>query len=124
MLTQYKVEGASKLVLRAALRNLKTSLKLFGFRGKYWIKGEYQQYNDNGQNQFCLMGAAEKVNGIGEWVAKNALWEAIEQTEAKPSRFYSVENWNDRKGRKWSEVRKLILKAQRIVQKELDVRTK
>ena len=86
------VETLTKKQKSAVKSNITRALKLLN-GGKNWVKEAY----DDGNQNYCMVGAIRKANGPGE--------RATEQLLSRLINFhYSIESFNDADNRRFRDV--------------------
>lgn len=75
-----------------------------------WTQGWYKRRNWGGGHSYCLVGALQKANGPAKIHAENIISRCIGSIH--------IPTWNDARGRKFAEVKTVLLAAENIA-KEL-----
>lgn len=95
-------------------KRLEKMLEILGPNGEHWCKGEYSKKNKAGDTCYCLVGGMHKV-GLNKpsmsddyHRAYRLIFKEIKETGANT---FSVEVWNDRKHRKFSQVRDIVTRV-------------
>jgi len=97
---------------RSAAKTLRGVLTLFGPRGENWVKNNYKAtsvIDGDLVTKACLVGAIEKVDGPGEWIAQQALLAQI--TKSYKGEFDTLEEFNDDQETKFSNIKNLVVRA-------------
>lgn len=110
---------------KGTLRTLDAIRALFGPKGQNWMQGEYKQTEKRDGRDihtFCLVGAAREVDGKYENQAHAALAVAMElhfgdELGDSGDAEDVIVRGNDDYAASWSDIRKVIEKAKRLVEK-------
>lgn len=115
----------SKRKATAAIANITEMLKLFK-GGKYWTQGSMyrESYYSNKDGspiyEYCLVGANQEADGIGEEVALNQIAAVICDTPDTVDRIDPEDTcieFNDGFAEDYDDIKKVLLKARKILRK-------
>ena len=90
---------------KAGILTLQQALKILGPKGEHWIK---RSYHNAAETKFCALGAIHKANGLGEYIAGEALENTVPD--------FDVPTYNDSSSRKFPEIRKKFLEAIKLLE--------
>jgi hypothetical protein len=123
----------SKTEKKAAKANLAKVRKIFGPKGKNWLKGD----ENDGNGHYCLIGALKKADGAGEHIAAGAVIAAIRgyslaelinevgdsnygvnevtEDDILLNAYDAIPDFNDTGSTSFSKIKKILTAAEKLV---------